>query len=1084
MAYLRGGSLGQRVRYGLVGLEDKDLEQQATWGLRSIIGQSKSAKDVKLIIKDLLTGLDSASASARRHRYLLAGYAVEGCPTDIVPHIVPLIMTKVNRQLGEEKQQPIILAVAQMVEKSVERLMLHMVEVMNGKTDDSSEFSKEWLTNTLVQALIRAAAKSPDKNKVVMAFVVLHGVLSVLRDWTRVPGVVPTVLYSFKHAVQAMLHGLFGCRVADAYRPLQRCMEILGAHAPPETVGMAMKVCIVGAKDKDDWQVRKSAMETLTVIAAAVQIHEKSEQREWALKMPDGLFLLIQKKPEIFKVLSNAKYDKNIHVRKVAAAAKVEMDNIPDPSPGRVPNVMQGSMPARHRADARRSHRRSISFDSRPSSSKSILRSRSCDVASVVPPIAPQRKQKSKRDSRSMDLRRSTSANVERRRSSSGPEESAVSPVGGEAQKQAHEAREKRATERKARMEDLRVQLRRAKSAKPFSGHDGQGYEVHALAPARQRNHFDVSALDSDQRCPSAPPLTPTEELEGPSSKLPAEGPDCMEAESCQAQGRLNMHIDEGLAAWVSGVESRQELGPKVSVGGKVGQRYRYMAPPMLDCNESSASTAMLSHMGQARISPNGDGHRCRSQASFEELILLPPAVMNCGAGSIRPSTSNGSAISSTMATLLLDGSEPASPRSDATPLLELASPAGSVGSSSPLHHPDDFLPSTGDSAEKIPSKGVRQSTTGKDHNLGRRQAYHGRAKADREFCQVQLSPDDAIVRDEGAVQSNGKNGLVPQAKVDVALLTQGSTNNPETVSPKIRNAPMQVAAVQDKGRDAPLLSSSAKLAGATVSKEGTSGRVNPDAQFAGYGRNASRDAHMDLNVMRCSSSVAGAVLEHGTSDIAEKLDALDTISESSIDIESPGRRSGRWRKSLAPPRSNARPTYASPEQMLDYTIATLKQCMHDLPKAGKEKRRVSPRAAAESFHKDVGGPGCTAHPVVGPEPSTCQEEPSALSSPSAVPEGEQINEPAMLAHADGVLQYYKARESIQLKFLEEQYQRNVANMEAMFEREKAFLRNATQKAINEEVGLFSRTYVPHIASVPSEIDAQQSPQGGTTHIR
>ncbi|CAD7700112.1 unnamed protein product [Ostreobium quekettii] len=207
MAHLRGGSLGQRVRYGLVGLEDKDLEQQATWGLRSIIGQSKSAKDVKSIIKDLLTGLDSASASARRHRYLLTGYAVEGCPAETVPHIVPLVMSKVNRQLGEEKQQPVIQAVVQMVEQSVERLMLRMVEVMDGETDGSSEFSNEWLTNTLVQGLIRAAAKSPDKNKVVMAFAVLHGVLSALRDWTHVPGVVPTVLYCFKHVVQAMLQG-------------------------------------------------------------------------------------------------------------------------------------------------------------------------------------------------------------------------------------------------------------------------------------------------------------------------------------------------------------------------------------------------------------------------------------------------------------------------------------------------------------------------------------------------------------------------------------------------------------------------------------------------------------------------------------------------------------------------------------------------------------------------------------------------------------------------------------------------------------------------------------------------------------
>ena len=49
--------------------------------------------------------------------------------------------------------------------------------------------------------------RSPDKNKVAMAFSMLHGVVSALRDWTQVPGVVPTVIFCFEQAVHAMLPG-------------------------------------------------------------------------------------------------------------------------------------------------------------------------------------------------------------------------------------------------------------------------------------------------------------------------------------------------------------------------------------------------------------------------------------------------------------------------------------------------------------------------------------------------------------------------------------------------------------------------------------------------------------------------------------------------------------------------------------------------------------------------------------------------------------------------------------------------------------------------------------------------------------
>jgi len=1039
MAAHRGGSLAQRVRYSLLGLEDKDLEQQATWGLRSIIGGTKSAKDLKCIVKDLLTGLENTSASARRHRYLLAGYAVESSPADAVPQIVPFIMTKVNRRLGEEKQQSAILAVGQLVEQSIERVMVHMVDVMNGRAENSKEFSHGWLANSLVHGLIKAATKSPDKNKVTMAFAVLHGIISALRDWTHVPGVVPTVLFCFRNMVQAMLHGLFGCRVAGAYLPLQRCMEILGVHAPPETVGTAIKVCLMGAKDRDDWQVRRSAMETLTVIAAAVQIHEKSEEGEWVLKMSDGLVLLSRRKPEIMKVLVNAKYDKILHVRKAATATKAEMDHIPDPDADDNPPLRQTASTSSVPTPG--STRRSTSYDGRPTSGNAFLRSRSCDVTSGVPPVPPQRKQRSRRDSRSVDMRRPASVNVLHQRSASRPDSVSGHVDGDRGQKRAVDERQRRQNERKARQEDLRMALRRAKSAKSYSRHDGHDYEVQVFVPERQCNRFE--AFESEQRCPSAPPLRPVGSQPITMGTMLVEGPSTTQVELHRAQSQLGMNGNEHLAAWVSSVQGAQKLDVKVSVDGRASQHSAYL----------NASV------------PTGNQLRCDSQGSDEGLSLRPPSLLNAATGSRWPSTSSRSAQSTTMATLL-DGSEAKSPGLDTTLVLEPASPPS----------PWAAL----DRAGKHQLKSHRLKGVGKSHNMCLKQAnaidIEPFAAADRELSQVRHTLEDVILHEEAA-NVHGTDSMIQRARSTMAQLTLGSTGSRK---PEAMAVPSQSISERDKGGALPKLARSAELVGLRAS-----GRVNPVLQASG--KNLQRGSQNDSDTMHCGVQMTASHPDLERSDTAEKLEALDSMSESSVDFQSPERKTVRWKKAARPSRPSGPEPNASPEEMLNYTIATLKQCMKDLPKTAEEQKPAA-RAASEGVTRRVGYPG--SRRSVG----ACQEDAStpllqatrgACRSPASNCKPLGLGQVAR-EHTDGVLHYYRTREHIQLQFLEEQYQRNIANMEAMFEREKAFLRSATQKAIKEEVSLFSRTYMPHVANVVTgraKIDAHQTAQGDTTRI-
>lgn len=180
-----------------------------------------------------------------------------------------------------------------------------------------------------------------------------------------------------------------------------------------------------------------------------------------------------------FQVLKNAKYDKILNVRKAAAAATSEMDNIPDPVQDRGKSGAKTEL-------GRSGRRLSSSFDGHPVPGKTgMLRSRSCEVPGMASPRTASRVQRSRSNCRSVDMRRP--ARVTHKRSASGTQ--VTSPVLADRTKKVVAAdkhdKQKREHQRRASVEDFRSQLRRARSAKGFSKGDGHDFEVQVFTPTR-----------------------------------------------------------------------------------------------------------------------------------------------------------------------------------------------------------------------------------------------------------------------------------------------------------------------------------------------------------------------------------------------------------------------------------------------------------------------------------------------------------------------------------------------------------------------------------------------------------------------
>jgi hypothetical protein len=61
--------LRHRTRPELLGLEDRDLAEQAAWGLQRTVAELRAPWQAEQLLRDLLAGLDGCSAPARRLRY-------------------------------------------------------------------------------------------------------------------------------------------------------------------------------------------------------------------------------------------------------------------------------------------------------------------------------------------------------------------------------------------------------------------------------------------------------------------------------------------------------------------------------------------------------------------------------------------------------------------------------------------------------------------------------------------------------------------------------------------------------------------------------------------------------------------------------------------------------------------------------------------------------------------------------------------------------------------------------------------------------------------------------------------------------
>ncbi|KAL0054091.1 hypothetical protein WJX82_003615 [Trebouxia sp. C0006] len=314
-----------RTRTTLDNLEVKDLCNQSSIGLQRTCDRCSTPADLCLVLKETLSGLSCANTQARRLRYKAAAAAISQRAAEWVGSSVPSLVKHVLDRIGQEEHQSNQEELAGLLKA------LAVAAVAYNAGHEGQQKEDDWFGKLLTEPLLRAAASGPSKQRVASGCTMVHAVLTAVLEWANYPPVISASVDCLKTTLHYLNTGLLVPRVPEVFLPLKQCIEILGANLQPRSAQAILDQCLQGIRQKEDWQMRRQAVETFITLAAAVQVHKPSEGGQWHLEHTPCIEVLVRNKTAILNALTDAKYDKITHVRQAVGKALIEMDCIPSP---------------------------------------------------------------------------------------------------------------------------------------------------------------------------------------------------------------------------------------------------------------------------------------------------------------------------------------------------------------------------------------------------------------------------------------------------------------------------------------------------------------------------------------------------------------------------------------------------------------------------------------------------------------------------------------------------------------------------------------------------------------------------------
>ncbi|PRW60522.1 Zinc finger CONSTANS-LIKE 5 isoform A [Chlorella sorokiniana] len=264
-----------QLREALAGLAIPDLQQQCVFAAEALLTGADAAFCDWAAREALRTAeLGAAPTTARRLRYRLAARALAARPSGADwGGLLVAVRDRLVERCSAEDHAPAaaqLAALAQQLAASCIDAYCRGCYASLGFSAATSkaDLPRDWLSQLLLQPLLRVACRGPARTLVANACLLAHAVLRELGGgrWAKSAGVLHAAVDCLKHALKLTGSGALPLCAGEALLPLQACVSLLGPRLKLAALEGILTIC-TRAMQRSEWAVRKAAADTLAQLA-------------------------------------------------------------------------------------------------------------------------------------------------------------------------------------------------------------------------------------------------------------------------------------------------------------------------------------------------------------------------------------------------------------------------------------------------------------------------------------------------------------------------------------------------------------------------------------------------------------------------------------------------------------------------------------------------------------------------------------------------------------------------------------------------------------------------------------------------
>ncbi|GBF99951.1 hypothetical protein Rsub_12644 [Raphidocelis subcapitata] len=262
----------QRLAYLLATCENADAADRAADAARELL-LALGCSQARGALLDVLKGLDTCSKRAARLRLQLAADVLPRLDAQQLVAFAPWLVKQALQCLSTHCRHDAACTAA--LAELVAGLGARLAE--DGEGSDAGAVvdaagGGPWLFEELLLPLVRSSYRDPEPRRVAAGCAVLEALVAALAGAAGAPRVAVALRAGLAAALEHMWGGSAARRVSAAYAPLRRWAGAVGpARLGAEGARRLAAICCRGAADRDAWQVRREALQTLAALLTMVQ---------------------------------------------------------------------------------------------------------------------------------------------------------------------------------------------------------------------------------------------------------------------------------------------------------------------------------------------------------------------------------------------------------------------------------------------------------------------------------------------------------------------------------------------------------------------------------------------------------------------------------------------------------------------------------------------------------------------------------------------------------------------------------------------------------------------------------------------